>query len=389
MRRTVILFCVCLLFAGSAISQKASLREAKSKMSQATPDASGAKPLIEAAILDEATKNLAETWYIRGKVYAALKCADCFSTAYESYQKSEELDIRNEYKLKIETVELPALSQELFNYGVDRYNGADYTGALSAFELFTRISPTEPAGFQNAAMAAENAGDFEKSVRFYREMISRKSANDKTYESLSRSLVQLKDTAGALEVLKEGKFIYPDSMGLMIAEINLLLSANRGNDALSTLNRLLIKDPNNLSCYLQIGIIHMNLGHPTDAEGNALPLPSDHQLQFTQAEEAYKKGLTVDPGHFEINFNLGVLYFNEGVELEKASNVKNISDAEYNRLKGEASKFYLTAEPYLEKASQVRPDDADVLTSLKMLYIRTKEDAKYAKVKAALDQLKR
>jgi tetratricopeptide (TPR) repeat protein len=389
MKRLFIVGISALLSAGGVQAQKANLKEAKSLMAQTPPDANGAKAKIDAAILDETTRSSAETWYVRGQVYTALKCADCFSTAYASFQKAEELDIRNEYKLKIETRDLLLLSQELFNFGVEQFQASDYNGALASFELFTKLSPAENAGYQNAAMSAESAGDYSKAVIFYREMITRKAATDKTYESLSKALIQLKDTAGALSVLKEAKFAYPDSMGILIAEINILLSANRGGEALSSLNQAVVKDPNNVSCYLSMGIIHMNLAHPTDADGNALPLPADHQLHLAQAEEAYSKGLAIVPDHFEINFNLGVLYFNEGVELDKAANAKGLSDAEYKRLTGESMKRYQASEPYLEKASSIRPDDGDVLYSLKMLYTRTKEQAKYDQIKARLDALKR
>ena len=83
----------------------------------------------------------------------------------------------------------------------------------------------------------------------------------------------------------------------------------------------------------------------------------------------------VNPNSFELNFNLGAYYFNQASEMEnKANALKSV--AEYDKAKIEFDKSIRIPEPFLEKALEVKPNDSGTLSSLKLLYFRTKETEK-------------
>jgi hypothetical protein len=76
-------------------------------------------------------------------------------------------------------------------------------------------------------------------------------------------------------------------------------------------------------------------------------------------------------------YNMGVLYFNEGVDLETNAN-KTKDEEEYKKLKNQAKEKFLKALPYMEQAHEAKPDDRSVMSTLKTLYYRLRtEDEKY------------
>jgi len=147
------------------------------------------------------------------------------------------------------------------------------------------------------------------------------------------------------------------------------------------------KDPKNISLYLALGSTYDQLANPRDAAGNDLPKPLNYSELMNKSEQTYLRGLELDPNNFELNYNLGAIYFNQGAELSNAANnFKNPADMDAAYAKAKAK--YLQSEPYLEKAFQLNGTDRATLVSLKMLYDRTGEKEKYDRIAAILDNMK-
>jgi hypothetical protein len=85
----------------------------------------------------------------------------------------------------------------------------------------------------------------------------------------------------------------------------------------------------------------------------------------------YKKALTIDAKSFDANYNMGVISFNEGVELKRPYDNMNPTTAEF-KANGKAleDKFiakFTEALPFFELAYSVKKDE-DVKESLKNIY---------------------
>jgi len=182
-------------------------------------------------------------------------------------------------------------------------------------------------------------------------------------------------------------------MNLMLAEINLLLATGRNAEVATALDAAIKKDPKNPSLYMAIGSVNDNLANPKDKNGKDLPKPNNYSEYMSKAESSYKQGLTISPDNYELNYNLGALYFNQAAEMaNKAKDIK--STEEYNKAKDAYEKKFKESQPYLEKALENNPnkseDDASIyegtLISLKQLYFRIGDMEKYAKIKAKLEQ---
>ncbi len=381
--------------ATSVYSQKSKVRAAYNYYKEPYQEFDKAKESIDAAILDEQSKTMDMTWYYRGLIYSSLfksekygsLCDKCLQTAYEAYRKTMDINPKNEWADEITVIRIPWITNQIFGQGVDNFKAKKYSDALSSFEYVLSINPGDTSIILNSAYSAELAGNHDKAKQYYSKLISMKYNDDKIYLALSTIYKQTNDSAKALATLKEGRKIFPDTLGLMLAEINLLLGAGKSKEATEALDAAIKKDPKNQSLYLALGISYDNLANPKDAAGKDLPKPANYEEFMNKAEDVYKQGLAVNPNSFEINFNLGALYFNQAAEMANAANSIKSND-EFAKAKQKFDTKFKSAEPYLEKALETNPTDKSTLTSLKELYVRSGETEKYDRVKATLDGLK-
>jgi tetratricopeptide (TPR) repeat protein len=172
----------------------------------------------------------------------------------------------------------------------------------------------------------------------------------------------------------------------------LLLAGGKNEEATLALDAATKRDPNNENLYLALGSTYDNLANPRDENRKELPKPKNYNDYISKAEDSYKKGLTINPNNYELNYNLGALYFNQAAEMaNQANNIK--SNVEYDKAKQKYDQKFKDAEPYLSKALDNNPkkseDDLNTydatLNSLKQLYVRTGETEKYNKIKALID----
>ncbi|MBK6837855.1 MAG: hypothetical protein IPG90_05910 [Bacteroidetes bacterium] len=393
-RISLILIALC-MSSGFVFSQKAKVRSAYNFYKDPYNDYGKAKEAIDEAVVNEQSKGMAEAWYYRGLIYSALYtsdsfkslCNQCLETAVESFQKANELDPKNQWIDEINTFRIPQVKQLIFSSGVSSFNSGNFTKALSDFEYVLKLSPGDTTVTLNSAISAENAGNKEKAKLYYKQLTSMNYNDDHIFMSLSNIYLQEKDTVNALKTIREARKLFPATLRVLLSEINILLSMNQQQEAIGAMETAIIKDPQNQNLYLALGNAYDNLGHPKDEKGNDMARTAETEAYSTKAEDLYKKGLLINPNSFELNFNLGAYYFNQASEMENRANAMK-STADYDKAKIEFDKKYKECEPFLEKALEVNPTDTGTLSSLKLLYARTKETEKYNMVKAKLENQK-
>lgn len=400
MKKYSLLVIILCISASYAVAQKAKVQTAFNFYKEPYQQFDKAKEAIDEAITNEQTASMAKTWYYRGLIYQALYksekygalCNNCLATAFESFQKAMTLDPENEWAVEIKSVRIPLLANHVFENGVEAFKQKDYNTALISFETVQKMSPGDTSVILNSAYSAERAGDFAKAKQYYSQLISMKYPDDNIYLNLSTLYKAEKDTARALSTVKDGRQLFPDSLNLMLAEINLLLAAGRNTEATEALNAATKKDPNNQNLYLALGSTYDNLANPRDINQKELPKPKNYNEYLSKAEESYKKGLAINPDNYELNYNLGALYFNQAAEMANQANTLKSND-EYNKAKDKFIQKFKDSEPFLEKALEKNPkkteDDLNTyegtLNSLKQLYVRTEEMEKYNKIKALME----
>ena len=152
----------------------------------------------------------------------------------------------------------------------------------------------------------------------------------------------------------------------------------------SSEQREILKDTSNATVFFALGTIYDNLSNDT-TQPDAVRSES-----FTLAIEAYKKAINLNPAYFEPNYNVGALYVNKAATiLDQANKLPLDAEAEFKKLKEEADNYLEYAVPYLEKASELQPEDINTLISLKQIYSRTNKTEKLKAVNEKINSQKK
>lgn len=401
MKKLFVAVITILLSANYAFSQKAKIQTAYNFWKEPYQQYDKAKEAIDEAAVHEQSMGMAKTWYYRGLIYSALYndpkygslCDNCLLTAYESFKKANELDPKNEWRLEIELERLPKTFSYQFNDGVKKFEQKDFNGSLGSFEIALKMEPTDTSTILNAALAADQAGNKEKSMMYYNKLIEMQVNDPNLYSKLSERYRQEQNYDKALEIARAGRNRFPNDLNLMLAEINILLTSGKNAEATGTLEAAIQKDPKNANLYLALGSTYDNLANPKGSDGKDLPKPANSAELMAKAEKAYMDGLAASGGSYEMNYNLGAMYFNQAADLANAANnTKN--DADYQKAKNLSDAKFKQAKPYLEKALELNPrktaDDQQLydgaLNSLKQLYVRIGDMENYNKIKTMMEQ---
>jgi tetratricopeptide (TPR) repeat protein len=385
MKRTTILF--VLLFAVTGVfAQKGKVTSASSFKETGKLDK--AVSTIEEAIdasnpKTESSVTWPRTWEVRGEIYQAVFQSkdenykklsnDPLTVAYDSYLKALALDDKDKFSKSIK-IKLTLLIGDLTNQAVAAFNEEDYNKALRSFEQIIGIEETpvfkadDPTSVDtviifNAGLAAYNAQNYDKAIKYYREAAKYKYSGARTYQLISSSYMQKRDTVNALDVLKEGLKEYPGNGTILVEVINIYLNSNRVDDALRYLDIAIEQDPKNSSYYFARGTLF------------------DKLLKPEEATESYLKAIEYKDDYFDAYYNLGAVYYNKGVkQIDVANAVPSNQPEKYEEEKEKADIEFKKAIPYMEKAHEVNPTDKFTMESLKTLYYRLKMLDKHAEI---------
>ena len=321
---------------------------------------------IEPATTHEKTMNEAKTWNYRGKIYIQIAAstnpeykklsANPVQTAYDSYQKSIELDTEKEF-LENNQIGLMACSEQYYNIGVEHYNAKKYSDALEAFEKAIKINNTfgkkDTSAMFNAALSAEYCNNTPKAKENYQNLVKLNYNQPSIYSALSNIYKSENDTVKAVKIIETGRKKFPDSYDLIIAEANIYLYTGNAVKAQNALNSAIEKDPKNPTIHFAVGTNYEKIG------------------DFKNAENSYKKAIELKPDYFDAIYNLGALHVNNAVSIMEKANALPLEDSKnYEILKKQADEQLNNAVPFLEKANEMQPNDLIVLTTLKDIYTR-------------------
>ncbi len=339
-----------------------------------------AKESIDECILNEKTSTQAKTWFYRGNIYLgiaiskdekyrALNTDSTILISYQAYNKAIELDkeISNEMIAPQSPMRgLYVISEQFYNKGVELYSKGKYKEAMDAFDrtikINTNFGTNDTSATYNAALSAELAKEPERAKKYYQSLVKNNYHQPNVYISLSNLYMNTdKDTTKALTTIKKGRKVFPDNLNIIITETNIYLAQGNIDSAQKNLNAALLKDPKNPKIHFAVGANYDQMG------------------RLDEAEKEYLKVLELDSNYFDAVYNLGALFFNEGVKIfEKAQGIQD--QKLYDEEKVKFENMWIKAQPYLEKALKMDPKDKSTLLSLKQLYARTKQNDKLSEI---------
>ena len=341
---------------------------------------------IKSATADEETGSQSDTYFIKGKIETKMFEADSSNTqgtvdlgreAQESFVKTFEMednDSTSKVSKDLFKEVLPDMPENFQGEGIYRLKNASFNKAIAKYEeedmelsheffaLAADLDPNDTSIVFNAGYTANMIGNTEAAKKYFTELLDVPEYNklNAYYFLIQIASAEDNDPEEAYRVVTEAREEYPDDKGLAEFEIQLLLQLDKMDEAMTSIEKALVNDPNNPAIRLRYGYLKEKSG---DMEG---------------ALEEYKKTVEADPEFFEGNYYAGAIY------LDKARNiiteVNNLSDDEWEAksetMLKEADGLYLEALPYFTKASELKPDNTDIMEILFQIHTRLKNEAK-------------
>jgi tetratricopeptide (TPR) repeat protein len=376
-----------------------------------------AKEALDLAIVHEDTKEKAKTWLYQTKVHYYLyqvkvkeeqdklttvtdknekieaaygkAPVDELKIAIDAIEKTAKLDKDGTYKSDITNLQIniiPATN----NVAIAKYKIASYADAADFFKLTYVITKSmmgakDTSALYNAVLCAQKLKSAEKVKGFSEFIISEKVYNTYTYQSLMDAKLELKDTAGAFQTIKEGKAIFPNDSYLLNKETELYIHSGKKAEALANLDKAIEKDPKNGLLYLVRGNVFDNMANLKSTSKEVIK-EKEYEELVSKAEVDYKKSCELAPKIYDGWYNLGVLYNNWAVFYQNNANNMKIGSKEQKEGDEKALAMFNKAITAFEKVLEIKPDDKDGMQALRMLYMRTKQTEKE---KAMAEKLKK
>ena len=109
-----------------------------------------------------------------------------------------------------------------------------------------------------------------------------------------------------------------------------------------------------------------------------------NEVNLNGAETAYQKILKIEPTHMKANYNLGVLYYNEAVNLINKMDYDAVDLIAISQIEDQSIELFKQSLPFMELAYQQNPKDRNTLEGLAGIYFSLRD---YDKSKAYKEKL--
>lgn len=373
-------------------------------------DLAKAKDKIDLATVHADTKDQSKTWVYRGLIYLALYQQD-FNVKMDAHKADiadankrqavafQEAPVTNLIEATNALIKAKAMDAKYKTYedktapglnncyfylqsaGIGRSNQKNYNEAGPLFELSADIVATDKkmdtVNINNAAISYDNGKNWEKAITNYQKLVDAGYRKGNTWVLLANCYANKGDSAKYRELIAGGLSKYPLDQELLVADVNIKMSAGKYQEAVQQLNALIAQRPDDYDLNLIVGNIYDRLGNPKKSDGTEAERPKNYDELFAQAEKYYKKAIELKPTSLEANYNLGVMYYNRGIYFYNLSQSSIADAAKYSKMWEEPLK---QAVVYLEATYKIDPKDISVLKALKACYGNLGDNDNYVRV---------
>lgn len=286
--------------------------------------------------------------------------------AMDSYRKTIELDPQYQGEMTFPTNAfqgLSIISEGYTNTGVKNYNEGNYAEAFKNFNAAHNLK--KALGFRNPTDTIPGFYAVRAAAIYMRQL-----AEKELYEE-------------SIAMAEKAKSIKPDDVDLALSEADTYLKMKNFLKTKEILEEILVKQPENAQLWFVIGNIYDQLSKDTSNT------KEQNEENFELTVKYYKQAIEVNPEYFEAIFNLGTIYNNKAVDLFTIAQKLPFGDPSYNGIIKEVDLMFQTALPYIERAHEINPYDADPVRMLYSIYLRQRKNEQAKEMKDKLDALQK
>ena len=344
-----------------------------------------AKGEIDAAIENPKQNQKANTWLIRGDVYAAIAKgfldldAEAIEKSIEAYDKiGTEVTTKDINIIKNTNAGRQNLSSFFINKAIIALQGSNnpnYEEAFDAFNLSLRVNPEDTLGLLYGGFVSEQLQKYDVALSFYDKLMKRNVLNSKNSNTIYQNSINILYQNCALfeecdsferatTLINKAKSLFPENNYYPSVEINIAMRLDKVDEARQKIDERLSTDPENPSLHFNRAVLYYNLGLALTDRNDFTEKEKLDTLDvvFKTSIESYKTTLQLEPTndrallylldaykanakpYYDLERNLDFLalknkYQSESDRLKNEGNIR-ISDAKdyaisYIEMKGE------------------------------------------------------
>ncbi len=350
---------------------------------------------FENVMADAKDKYKTKFYFLKAKAFKGLKKYSDANKTFKVLFKLEKDLGSSKYTSKAKPI-LQNMAQEVSKKALDLYNNKkDYKGAARNFYLTYELSPKDTVFAYNAAIASQQAKDYDGALKYYKELqkINYSGAQiiyyvtDKSGNLINAgSKVQQKMLIKSPEYSKPKDEVIPSKKGEIAKNVALILKEQgKTEEAMKAISDARKSNPKDDTLIFAAAEIYHKLNkmdkyeelmreatklRPNDAQlFYNLGVVNANEKQVDEAIKYYKKAISIKPNYYEANLNLAAVILSKDAEIiEKINNAIDKNDtASYNKYVKEQKEVYKSSLPYLRKADELNRSLQTVKT-LKNIY---------------------
>jgi hypothetical protein len=371
--KKILLIALTAIIGQAATAQKSNVKAAE--VAYFAKDYEKGVKAITEAMNNEQTKADPKTYYLASLLFSSLN--DDAANAAKAYYRTETNHLFSVIKLKADyekdnvNILLMNCANSYFNAAQEAFfNEKNYQAAINHFDTVEMINKCGDGKRFAGNLAFDTVVALGKRLKVYAYNSLNKTAenmallkevaanpivtNPDMYLFILDAYEQQKDEANFLKTIVEAKAKYADNKAIANRELNYYIKAGKQDELVKKLEDVITKDPNNAELLFTLGITYENLSkNGKDKLGKPMVDPT----LVAKAEASYLKAIQANGNQADYQYNLGALYYNNAVEINKQMNaIAGSSAAEikkYEALKKQRDEVFNKGLPYLAKAAEI------------------------------------
>lgn len=179
------------------------------------------------------------------------------------------------------------------------------------------------------------------------------SKRPEIFKNIALILVELGRSDEAKLAIQEARKESPEDVGLILTESDLYLKSNDLVNYKKLISEALEKNPNNADLVFNLGVISYN------------------NKELVDAEKYYLRAIEIDPKYGNAYLNLAILKLDaEKILIDKMNKLGTSAPEmkKYDILKKQREEVYKGAIPYLEKVTELDPENIEATKTLIGVY---------------------
>jgi tetratricopeptide (TPR) repeat protein len=279
-------------------------------------------------------------WRFRGDIYMNIamdsllnmKYANSFNEAVASYTKA--LEMSKDYVMEIGAVVDNARKLEE-GRAIAAYKASNTCGAAGHYDNLIATSKmfgvTDTIYVYYSGICHETCGNVDQALANFSICANLNYQAADCYSRIGNMLVKAGRKEEAIKILSEARAKYPKNSSILTAEVNIYIEDKDYQKAHDVLVALAEADPKNESVLFVLGVTFEKNNNPVEAE------------------KVYNRALELNPNYFDAHYNLGVMYYNQGIEKFKVCDaIPPRETAKFDACKAESKAVFAKAAGHFE-----------------------------------------